>query len=577
MFFVSVAAPLLAATSKVSPYADASHDAAMVRALGLGWTGAWRALDVPVSALLLFLPLGTRALRAGLVSAALGGFGGGLLYVLARRLLAGARGTTNGAALVAALASLCTTLSGAWLLESSSAGSSLLGVVLSLAPVALAGSQMPRRQKWPLLAATLGAALTYEPLVGLVACAGSLVCMAGGFGENSSGAAEPGARGMSRWIPILAGLFAGCLPFAVAIACSRLYTHRLDGGTFRAWAGEGVAFGASLPVALVTGELGKLLAALSLVGAVQVLVVDRRRRAAGATVVAVAVASALAVLVAPPAGREHFRAGALTLLGAVAVLAAVPMHWIVVAVGRAKIPLASASAAMVILFELTFPVLSLDDALMRLQARPSAETREWDDATFEPLPAGALALTSNPELYTRALASRATGELRADLALVSTLDAASDVAQRELAIDPNLGPLWRDLVLHGSPRERSLSLVAASRPLVLGFEPSWDRGLLRHLVPTGLLAVFRPEPRGASERLAALGEATLAAPEDGTLAVLTAELLDAQAKSLSSLGERQAAERVDSEAGQLSLPTATGERRPRRLLASRGSRLVMSP
>jgi hypothetical protein len=169
--------------------------------------------------------------------------------------------------------------------------------------------------------------------------------------------------------------------------------------------------------------------------------------------------------------------------------------------------------------------------------------------------------------------------LRADLTFVPTFDTTSDAAQEELSRDPNLYPLWRDLVLHGSPRERSLSSVAASRPLVLEFEPSWDRGLARHLVPTGLLASFRPEPRGASERLLALdgSSSSLAPPGDGALAALTARLLDARAEALSSLGEREAAARVDGESTGLLLPTATGEHRPRRLVTAHGSRIVTSP
>jgi hypothetical protein len=350
----------------------------------------------------------------------------------------------------------------------------------------------------------------------------------------------------------------------------------LDGGFFRAWAGEGASFGDPSPAALAIGELGGLLVALSLVGAVQVLA-DRRKRAVGGAVVAVVVASVLAVLFAPPSGRDHFRAPALTLVGALAVLAAVPMGSVVAAVRQAKIPLASASAAMVLLFELTFPVLTLDETLERLVARAPASARAWEDAAFEPLPAGALVLASDRELYARALASLATGELRADVTFVPTFDTASDAAQEELSRDPNLYPLWRDLVIHGSPRERSLSSVATSRPLVLGFEPSWDRALARHLVPTGLLASFRPEPRGASERLLALDGSSLAPPGDGALAALTARLLDARAEVLSSLGEREAAARVDGESSGLSLPTATGERRPRRLVTARGSRIVTSP
>jgi hypothetical protein len=580
MLFLSVAVPLVCAASQVSPFADASHDEAIVRGLGLNWTGAWRALDVPVSSLLLFLPFGTRALRVGLVSAALGGIGGGLLYSLARRVLPEDR---SFGALVATLASLCASLSGTWLLESSSAGSCLLGVVLALAPVALLGSRRPERAKWPLLAGGLAAALTYEPLVGLIACAGSIACVA--LGEAAPPTVTPPPR-TEKWgtygtaslgAKIALGVIAGCLPFAIAVACRHLCSYRLEGGFFRAWAGEGASFGDRSPAALAVGELGGLLVALSLVGAVQVFA-DRQKRAVGGAMVAIVFASVLALLLAPPSGSEHFRAPALTLVGALAVLAVVPMGSVLTAVRHAKIPLASTSAAMVLLLELTFPVLTLDETLQRLGARAPARTRAWEDGAFESLPAGALMLASDRELYARALASLATGELRADLTFIPTFDTASDAAQEELSRDPNLYPLWRDLVLHGSPRERSLSSVAASRPLVLEFEPSWDRGLARHLVPTGLLASFRPEPRGASERLLALdgSSSPLAPPGDGALAELTARLLDARAATLSSLGEREAAARVDGESTGLSLPTSTGERRPRRLVTARGSRIVTS-
>jgi hypothetical protein len=571
MFFLSVAVPLVCAASGVSPFADASHDEAIVRGLGLGWTGLWHALDVPVSALLLFLPVGTRALRVALVSAILSGIAGGLLYTLARRLLEGVRGVTTVGALVAAIASACASLSAAWLLESSSAGSCLLGVVLILAPITLLGSRPPDWRTWPLLAGGLAAAFTYEPLVGLVACSGSLAWI---VMQGTSGGRGQATRG-ARWAKVLAGVLVGCLPLAVSIPCSRLHSHRLEGGVLRGWGWEGSTFGARSPTALVTDELGGLLIAMSILGAVQVLA-NRRTRAAGAAVVTLVLSSSLAVLLAPPPCGDHFRAPALTLLGALAVLAAAPIHWIVDAVGRARVPLASTSAAMVLLFALTFPVLTWDQTLLRLQARPLANTRAWDDAAFETLPAGALVLAKDPGLYARALASLATGELRADLTLVPTFDTASHAPQEELSSDPTLYPLWRDLVLYGSPRERSLSSIAAFRPLVLAFEPSWDRGLARHLVPTGILAIFRPEPRGASERLAALQEPSLAAPSDGALAALTARLLDAQSRSLSLLGEREAAARVDGESALLSLPTATGERRPRRLLTARGSRIVTS-
>src|SRR6185295_1662862 len=46
----------------------AAHDADVVRAVGVGFTGVFRALDAVVAAPLVLVPLGTRALRAGLAS-----------------------------------------------------------------------------------------------------------------------------------------------------------------------------------------------------------------------------------------------------------------------------------------------------------------------------------------------------------------------------------------------------------------------------------------------------------------------------------------------------------------------------
>src|SRR5689334_18518927 len=49
--------------------APASHDAAVVRTVGLGWTGVFRGLDVLVGSAGAFAPLGTRVLGASLATA----------------------------------------------------------------------------------------------------------------------------------------------------------------------------------------------------------------------------------------------------------------------------------------------------------------------------------------------------------------------------------------------------------------------------------------------------------------------------------------------------------------------------
>jgi hypothetical protein len=325
-----------------------------------------------------------------------------------------------------------------------------------------------------------------------------------------------------------------------------------------------------------------MLLALASLGAARSLA-DRASRSVGAGVVAALLASLLAVALGAPSGNGRFGAPVLTLFATSAILAAVPMQWMVVAVARSKVPFAPASAAMVVILELTFPVLTLDDALQRQNTRTPGATRAWDDAAFEALPAGALFLAQDRGLYARAVASRATGELRGDLSLVPMFDVESPVAQRELARDAHLYPLWRDLVLTGAPREWSLSEVAGWRPLAFAFEPHWERALLRHVVPRGLLTTFEPEPRGASERLRALDvaaaeegrlEEIIGEGKDASLAALTARLLDDRAVLLSSLGEHDAALQALGSARSLEPPAATDDRVARCGASQHSSRLM---
>src|SRR5579883_2387608 len=137
MLAVSSLVPALAAAAHVVAVADAAHDDGVIRAVGLGWTGAWRALDAVLASVLVALPLGTRALRAGLASALLVGAACALLYVLARRLLAACAFAPRFGAAVACLATLATGLSAPWQLEGASPGGSVLGALLALAPLAL--------------------------------------------------------------------------------------------------------------------------------------------------------------------------------------------------------------------------------------------------------------------------------------------------------------------------------------------------------------------------------------------------------------------------------------------------------
>jgi hypothetical protein len=517
MLFCSVAAPLLVAAAQAQPVPDAAHDEAVARTLGYAWSGGFRGLDTLVASAILFLPFGTRALRAALASAAVSGVAGGMLFFLARRLLTSCTDAPRIRAIVAALASACASLGGAWILESSCAGSSIAGVVLALGPLVFAKDARPER--WPLLLLMLGLGISYEPFVGIVSSAGLLAALACSKRETP---------GRGTWIlaaGCIASLACGCLPFALAFAWRRCAERSLDASVWHAWLGEGANVGKGHVALLLHGELGWTLLALAALGAARSLA-GRASRPLAAGVLAMFLASALAVALGAPSGPGRFGAPVLTLVGAAAVLAAVPMQSLVVSVARAKVALAPASAAMVILLELTLPVLALDDALQRQSARALGAARAWDDAAFEALPSGSLFLVEDRGLYARAVASRATGELRGDLSLVPLFDVAGPAAQRELVRDAHLHSLWRDLVLTGAPQEWSLSEVAGWRPVALDVDSHWERPLLRHVVARGLLSTFEPEPRGASERLHAF-DATLAERS-------TSENLSATGRTLAS-------------------------------------------
>ena len=114
--------------------------------------------------------------------------------------------------------------------------------------------------------------------------------------------------------------------------------------------------------------------------------------------------------------------------------------------------------------------------------------------------------------------------------------------RRVVSREPLVAPLVRDLALYGAPEEFSLSQLAASRPLLVAFDPRWDKRFARHLVPERAFDRYFVEPRGAAERMRALApmdETTLAAVRaDAPLADATADLLRARTSAARATGER---------------------------------------
>jgi hypothetical protein len=310
-----------------------------------------------------------------------------------------------------------------------------------------------------------------------------------------------------------------------------------------AWAGERGASHAGSPAVLLRAELGVVLGALAVGGAVLAALVPRAR-ALGAALLAVVAVGFASGWAGAPLGPTRFGAPVLAATAAACAFAGVAMQAIVRAIADAKLPLARASAAMVLVLELAIPVDSADEALLRTLPRANGATALWDDLAWGELPPRTVVLVTDARLGRRAAAAQATGSLRGDLAVVPAQTRGA-VASRVLSEDAALVPLWRDLELAGAPSEASLSSLASVRPLAMAFEPRWGRALGRHLVPVALLDRFEPEPRGASDRKRALDvfapkreRLARAAGKDPELAESTAYLLRARALDVASSGDR---------------------------------------
>jgi hypothetical protein len=510
---------------------DAAHDAATARVLALD-PQPWRALDVVVGWLLELLPIGTRGARAALGSGLVAAFAGALLYVFARRLLGACADTRRLRFLVASIAALTALVSAPFQIESAAVGGSVMGALLVLLPAALASEGAP----WPAVALSLGLALGYEPLSGACAAAGCATLLASSpDARRSLALALRDPRGL---VPV--AVLVGLAPWLLAVVRVRAAGAPLGPALADGWSSERGSSRGGSPLPFMGAEIGLLLLSLTAAGVVLAMLVPRARPTASAALAVVASGLASAWLGAP-LGPTRFGGPVLAGFAAACVLAGVAMQALVRSIAAARVPMARASAAMVIVLELAIPADRLDDALVRAAPRAAGAAAAWDDAAWALLPARSVVLVNAPPVRDRALAAQARGVLLDDITLVPTF-LHDPRAWRGLAGDPALLPLYRDLELAGAPGEAALSSLASVRPVAMSYEPRWGRALAKHLIPATLFDRFEPEPRGASDRRAGLDafapardRLARAVAADPELRAAAAVLLEARARLAADL------------------------------------------
>jgi len=523
-------APACLAAVAVSNVPDGAHDAGVARALGLD-AQPWHSLDVAAAGVLAWLPMGTLAARAAMGGALVLAGAGAVVFVLARAVLGACAESPRLGAIVAVIATWCALLGGAWQMEGAAVGGAALSAMLAIAPLAaLAAGEStaewraakPQSRKGVGLGSNVqlavflvALALSQDPLAGLCALLSCLTLVSTPLlfaalrlsGSPRKAEGDPGVVDAVRrdWRALVALALAGLAPLGIAMARTRAAGVPVMEALMAPYEGERGVSGGGSPWPFLQMELGALLLVAAVVGTVLALLVPRARATAAALVVMTAAGLACGWLGAP-LGPTRFGAAVLAAVACACVLAGVAMQALVRAIAGARVPLARASAAMVLVLELAAPVEIADEGHGRASVRPhgappwlDSPAATWDDAAWGVLPPRAVVVVSDRTVWRRAAAAEATGALRGDVTVVPTF-AHGKAAARVLARDAELVPLWRDLELAGAPGEASLSSLAAARPVAMAFAPAWTHVLAKHLVPAGLFDRFEPEPRGTSDR-----------------------------------------------------------------------------
>lgn len=497
---LAIALPFAAAVAHAGLVDDGAHDASILRAIGLV-PGRLPSLDAIVGAPFLLLPVGTLVLRLALPSAIGAALASAALFALARRVSARVIGHESPrlVAAVAAFSALATTLGRPWQVEATAPlGSSIAGAA-AIAVLAL------------------GARLADAPSAPLRERVRSLLPRAGPF--------------VAALLGVLALFVALRAKGGAPIAPTTPWTWIFERGRVARF---------------VAHDVGAVTSLLAVIGVVATFAAPRARAFAVALVMAGSVA-ALFVGWGAEVGPERYAPHPLVLVAVIQVMAALGLTYLVRRVARIRVPLASASAAMVALLGAAFPAIAYDEASFARESRASLEKIEWGAAVVGDAPDDALIVVEDPRVEARLAAASLAGELPAALQIVPLDDIGGPSVRAALARTPALVPLVRDVTLTGLPTEVALSNLAGEHPVYLVYSSRWERALARHLVPAGALDRFEPEPRGVADRKRGVELAEVAlAPiisvgreaDARLLGASTAALLAARAEGFAAIHDR---------------------------------------
>jgi hypothetical protein len=459
-------------------------------------------------------PLGSRTLRAALVSAVALALAGVFLHAVALRMLRaiepeGSR-SRWAAPLLATLASLTATMTPLFQEEATIGGGAVVAAALALGAMAAAIAAVTDPDANRPMAGLVGAgflsgcALAERPNVGaasLVAVIASVlalrltrpsrrVAVPWRVVGKTAAAAILGAalfslpsllRGLSPSAEIaLGGPWRGPLPALPDLASKpRLLDAFVDQV---GWIPLGLAvFGTVILVAKKSGRV--LLAAPLALVAFDIVT----RAALGST-----------------PGTVGVR---LVALGSLACASTVGLFAGTGALVKMRIPMARPSAALLVAFHATLVALVTEMAGERADRASARGADAYTTLALDRLPPAAAIVASSPHAVWRLTTAQLVEGRRRDVLLFPrSLVARGRVAVDLLGREQVAEPLVRALALTGASDEVSLSAIADERPLFLEVERGWTERVTSHLTLDDAWLRFRTDPPSRTDREARMNE-----------------------------------------------------------------------
>jgi hypothetical protein len=514
---VALLLPLVVGVLSSAASSDFRDDLAAVRSLGLVPLGSEGWLSTVLGQLAALAPVGGRWLRAAWVSAVALGVCSRLLYEIGVRLLArGADMPRLGPALALA-AALMTALSPSFQAEGSVIGGATVGVAVILLSLDLDRRFSTNDRRRAILFGLLLGLATAESHAAGLSLFGSALALALGSGRvpevrglpssgidalrdprrRATSVAFGGAAFAAVMLLVTAGglvrSYAPNAPLDLGAGLGETSLTMLDASAarrtaFEAWLGDVgvVSFGLAL-VGVIGGLASKplrplLLAFLSFVFADLALPEQR-----------------IGVLAPDP-----FAATRLCATAALGLFAAVGVQQVVSFLERARLPFSRPAAVMLVAFNFTL-VLGASESSAQADQKQRVAAESFTDQALSSLAPNSLLVARSEALIHRLLAAQLLRGERPDVLVVpAPLLERGGLRRRLLAVEPELGPLLREMALRGEPGEFALSELSDARPLYVEFDPEWDSRLLAHLGPRAFFIRYSPHPLGHSDRRAAL-------------------------------------------------------------------------